>query len=64
MSNRAHARDIHREERRPTYWQGLRLVEAETQRTSRADTIGLALIALVSWFIAALIFVPQLAGLL
>jgi hypothetical protein len=65
MSKSAHARELRYEPRyRP---EALRLVEA-TPGPSRSigDTLegaGLALIALAMWFIAAVIFVPQLSGL-
>jgi hypothetical protein len=64
MANTAYAEAQHEEQRT----QVLRAVEAETARSrSRSDIlelVGFALLILACWFIAALLFVPQLSGLL
>jgi hypothetical protein len=64
MANTAYAEDVHEGQRT----QVLRAVEAEIPRSrSRSDVlelVGFALLTLACWFIAALLFVPQLSGLL
>jgi hypothetical protein len=66
MPSTAHAKRLH-EEKRSEKWQGLRLVDAQTSEPRSAGSIaemaGLGLIVLAAWFLAALIFVPQLSGL-
>lgn len=61
------ARATERYEDQGIYRDALRLVEAPPAPSgSRGDKIevaGLALIVLAMWFIAAVIFVPQLSGL-
>jgi hypothetical protein len=65
MSNSAQAREL--SEDQGPYREALRLVAAPAAPLkSRGDIIevaGLALIVLAMFFIAALIFVPQLSGL-
>jgi hypothetical protein len=64
MTSTAYAEEVHEEHCREV----LRAVEAETGRSrSRGDVlelVGFALLVLACWFIAALLFVPQLSGLL
>jgi hypothetical protein len=63
----ARAKQLREEERSEKKWQELRLVEARTVESKSAGNIteiaGLGLIVLAAWFLAALIFVPQLSGL-
>jgi hypothetical protein len=63
MANTAYAADVCEEQRA----QVLRAVEAETPLSrSRSDVlelVGFALLILAGWFIAALLFVPELSGL-
>jgi hypothetical protein len=67
LPSTAHAKWFHEEEVSEKQWQELRLVEAQTSDSRSAgdiaELVGLGLIVLASWFIAALIFVPQLSGL-
>jgi hypothetical protein len=66
MPSTARAKRLHEQER-SEQWQELRLVEARTSESRSAGNIaemaGLGLIVLAAWFLAALIFVPQLSGL-
>jgi hypothetical protein len=61
MASTAYAREVHEEPR----MEGLRAVNAETPRSGDVlELVGFALLVLASWFIAALLFVPRLSGLL
>jgi hypothetical protein len=66
MPSTAHAKRLH-EEKRSEQWQGLRLVEAQTSEPRSAgdiaEIVGIGLIVMAAWFLAALIFAPQLSGL-
>lgn len=67
MSGTAHAKRFHEEKRSEQKWQELRLVEAQTSEPRSAgniaEIVGLGLMVLASWVIAALIFVPRFSGL-
>jgi hypothetical protein len=66
MPSTAHATRLH-EEKRSEKWQELRLVDAQTSEPRSAgdiaEIVGIGLIVLASWVIAALIFVPRFSGL-
>lgn len=61
------ARVTERYEDQGIHREALRLVEAQPapsgSRGDKVEVAGLALIVLAMWFIAAVIFVPQLSGL-
>ena len=67
MPNTAFAEEL-QVEQRPEKHQLVLVVKAETPRSRMSsdivEVVGLALIVVASWFIAALLLVPQLSGLL
>jgi hypothetical protein len=67
MPSTARVKQLDEEQGSGKRWQELRLVEAQTYESRSAgdvaEIVGLGLIVLASWFIAALIFAPQLSGL-